>query len=160
TGVQTCALPISSGLSDPNLSLTAADTARAIAELERTPGAVGVVSDTQFKNTAASTVKDVLGYVPGVFAQPKWGEDTRLSIRGSGLSRNFHLRGVQLYMDGIPISTADGYGDFHEIDPSAYRYVEVFKGANALRFGANALGGAINFVIPTGYDAARLGARV
>jgi iron complex outermembrane recepter protein len=35
------------------------------------------------------------------------------------LSRNFHLRGVQLYMDGIPINTADGYGDFQEIDPSA-----------------------------------------
>ena len=47
----------------------------------------------------------------------------------SGLSRNFHLRGVQLYMDGIPINTADGYGDFQEIDPSAYKYVEVFKAA-------------------------------
>ena len=58
--------------------------------------------------------------MPGVFAQPKWGDDTRLSIRGSSLSRNFHLRGVQLYMDGIPINTADGYGDFQEIDPTAY----------------------------------------
>ena len=69
-----------------------------------------------------------------------------------GLSRNFHLRGVQLYMDGIPINTADGYGDFQEIDPTAYKYVEVFKGGNALRFGANSLGGAINFVTPSGRD--------
>jgi iron complex outermembrane receptor protein len=91
--------------------------------------------------------------VPGVFAQPKWGDDTRLSIRGSSLSRNFHLRGVQLYMDGIPINTSDGYGDFQEIDPTAYKYVEVYKGANALQFGANSLGGAINFVTPTGRDA-------
>ncbi len=101
----------------------------------------------------------MLDYVPGVFAQPKWGEDTRLSIRGSGLSRNFHLRGMQLYMDGIPINTADGYGDFQEIDPTAYRYIEVYKGANALRFGANSLGGAINFVMPTGRDASPRGAR-
>ncbi len=98
--------------------------------------------------------------MPGVFVQPKWGDDTRLSIRGSGLSRNFHLRGLQLYMDGIPINTADGYGDFQEIDPTAYRYIEVYKGANALRFGANSLGGAINFVMPTGYDADAFGARV
>ena len=84
-------------------------------------------------STVANTIKDVLDYVPGVFAQPKWGDDTRLSIRGSGLSRNFHLRGVQLYMDGIPINTADGYGDFQEIDPTAYKYVEVFKGGNALQ---------------------------
>ncbi len=95
-----------------------------------------------------------------MWAQPKWGDDTRLSIRGSGLSRNFHLRGVQLFMDGIPINTADGYGDFQEIDPTAYRYVEVYKGANALRFGANSLGGAINFVTPTGRDAALFDGRI
>src|SRR3546814_12627024 len=47
-----------------------------------------------------------------------------------------------------------------EIDPSAYSYVEVFKGANALRYGSNALGGAINLVTPTGEDAARLAGRI
>ncbi len=129
-----------------------ADQARR--EIQHTPGGVAVVSAEDYKNNSvANTIKDVLGFVPGVFAQPKWGDDTRLSIRGSGLSRNFHLRGVQLYMDGIPINTADGYGDFQEIDPTAYKYVEVFKGGNALRFGANSLGGAINFVTPTGRDA-------
>lgn len=51
------------------------------------------------------------------------------------------------------MNTSDGYGDFQEIDPTAYRYVEIFKGANALRYGANSLGGAINFVMPTGRDA-------
>lgn len=142
-------------------ALTSPGTAEARAEIQRTPGAVSVVPGTAYQtSTPATTIKDVLDYTPGVIAQPKWGEDTRLSIRGSGLSRNFHLRGVQLYMDGIPINTADGYGDFQEIDPTAYRYVEVFKGANAMRFGANALGGAINFVMPTGYDAAAFGARL
>jgi iron complex outermembrane receptor protein len=136
-----------------DLSLTAPTTTQAERELRQTPGSVTVVPDTQFNLQRSTTIKDVLDYVPGVFAQPKWGEDTRLSIRGSGLSRNFHLRGVQLYMDGIPINTADGYGDFQEIDPSAYRFIEVYKGANALRYGANALGGAINFVTPSGRDA-------
>lgn len=117
------------------------------------PGAVSIVSGKDFKEKQAITPKDVLDYVPGVFIQPKWGEDSRLSIRGSGLSRNYHLRGVQLTVDGIPLNTADGYGDFQEIDPSAYRFVQIFKGGNAL--GANTLGGTINFVTPTGYDAAR-----
>ena len=134
-------------------SLTSPNTAEARAEIDRTPGAVELVPDTAYKaSTPSATIKDALDYVPGVFAQPKWGDDTRLSIRGSGLSRNFHLRGLQLYMDGIPINTADGFGDFQEIDPTAYRYIEVYKGANALRFGANSLGGAINFVMPAGYD--------
>ena len=143
----------------PGASLTVPTTSQAQAILARVPGSVVVVPDTAYRSsTPALTIKDVLDYVPGVFAQPKWGEDARLSIRGSGLSRNFHLRGVGLFMDGIPINTADGYGDFQEIDPSAYRYVEVYKGANALRFGANALGGAVNFVTPTGRDASLFGA--
>jgi iron complex outermembrane receptor protein len=126
---------------------------QALTEINNTPGGVAIVPAAAYKNsTVANTIKDILDYVPGVFAQPKWGDDTRLSIRGSGLSRNFHLRGVQLYMDGIPINTSDGYGDFQEIDPTAYKYVEVYKGANALQFGANSLGGAINFVTATGRD--------
>jgi iron complex outermembrane receptor protein len=134
---------------------------QALTEINNTPGGVALVPAAAYRNsTVANTIKDILDYVPGVFAQPKWGDDTRLSIRGSGLSRNFHLRGVQLYMDGIPINTADGYGDFQEIDPTAYKYVEVYKGANALQFGANSLGGAINFVMPTGRDPFPNGASV
>lgn len=142
-------------------SLTVPTTAEAKADIETTPGGVDLVpSDEYAKSTPAVTLKDALDYVPGVFVQPKWGEDSRLSIRGSGLSRNFHGRGVTLLMDGvIPITTADGGSDFQEIDPSAYRFIEVYKGSNALRFGANSLGGAINFVIPTGYDADLFGAR-
>ncbi|BCB18647.1 hypothetical protein OCUBac02_15410 [Bosea sp. ANAM02] len=142
-----------------SLTVPTIDGAREI--IQRTPGAVAVVPGSAFKDSPASTIKDIVDYVPGVFAQPKWGDDTRLSIRGSGLSRNFHLRGTQLLMDGIiPLNTADGYGDFQEIEPSFYRYVEVFRGSNALRFGANALGSAINFVMPTGYDAPRAELRV
>ncbi len=142
-------------------SLTVPTTEEAQRALELVPGSVVAVPDTAYRNaTPASTIKDVLDYVPGVFVQPKWGDDTRLSIRGSGLSRNFHLRGIQLYMDGIPISTADGFGDFQELDPTAYRYVEVYKGANALRFGASSLGGAIDFVTPTGRDADMFGTSV
>lgn len=158
------AVPLSPEAGDPAAlppggSLTTPTTAQAEALLARVPGSVVVVPDAAYRNsTPAVTIKDVLDYVPGVFVQPKWGDDTRLSIRGSSLSRNFHLRGVQLFMDGIPINTADGYGDFQEIDPSAYRYVEVYKGANALRYGANSLGGAINFVTPTGRDASLFGA--
>lgn len=135
-------------------------TAEATAEIERTPGGVAVVPDTAFKNSPANTIKDVLGWVPGVVVQPRWGPDGRVSIRGSGLTRNFGNRGINVYMDGIPINTADGLFDLFEIDPSAYRYVEVYKGANALRYGANSLGGAINFVTPTGRDASPFETRV
>jgi iron complex outermembrane receptor protein len=86
--------------------------------------------------------------------------NSRLSIRGSGLSRTHHLRGIGLFQDGIPINLADGGGDFQDIDPLAFQYTEVYKGANALEYGTAALGGAINFVSPTGRDADRLNLRL
>lgn len=141
-------------------TLTVPDTVQATANIQRIPGAVEVVPDTAFKAGPAQTIKDVLGWVPGVFAQSRFGDDARVSIRGSGLSRNYGNRGINMSMDGIPINTSDGLVDLFEIDPTAYRYVEVFKGANAMRYGANSLGGAINYVTPTGHDASRFDGRV
>jgi iron complex outermembrane receptor protein len=135
-------LPVISINAGQDGSLTVQSYRQAQQAIDLTPGGVEVVPDTQWRDTPATTIKDMLDYVPGVFAQPKWGEDTRLSIRGSGISRNSHLRGIQLYQNGIPLSSADGGGDFQEIDPTAFQYVEVFKGANGYQYGANALGGA------------------
>ncbi len=153
--------PTATGLeTPPGGSLTVPGIAQARAIIDRIPGGVALVPDTAFKNGPANTIRDVLGWVPGVITQPKSNIDNRVSIRGSGLSRNFGNRGINVYMDGIPINTADGLFDLFEIDPTAYRYVEVYKGANGLRYGANSLGGAINFVTPTGRDASPFGARV
>jgi hypothetical protein len=93
--------------------------ADAEAAARQIPGNVSIVPDDAFRDRpGVTTIRDVLLYTPGVFAEPKWGEDTRLSIRGSGTSRNFHLRGVRLYQDRMPINQADGSGDFQELDPT------------------------------------------
>lgn len=98
-----------------------------------------------------------MGYSPGVFVQPRFGSgEARLSIRGSGLQRTFHLRGIELLQDGVPVNQADGGGDFQAIEPLSTRYIEVYRGANALTYGAATLGGSINFVSATGLDAPAL----
>ena len=141
-------------------SLTVPDAAEAADRIGQIPGGVAVVPASTYEGTRAVTIKNMLDYVPGVYAQPRFAEEMRLSIRGSGLSRTYHLRGIGLYQDGIPINLADGAGDFQDIDPLAFQYVEVLKGANAQELGTAALGGAINFVTPTGYDADRLKLRL
>ena len=126
---------------------------RAENELAEIPGAASVIGAEQYDDSRATTVKDILDYTPGVSDEPRDGaEADRLSIRGSGIARSFQGRGILLLQDGIPINTADGSFDFQQIDPWLYKYTEVFLGANALQFGASDLGGAINFVTPTGYD--------
>lgn len=141
-------------------SLTAPSLQEAHRRIQRVPGGADIVDSEEYKKGRASTLQDVLKYSPGVFAQPRFGSDeARLSIRGSGLQRTFHLRGIKLLQDGVPLNEADGGGDFQALDPLAVRYVEVFRGANALQHGASTLGGAINFVTPTGHDAAKAQAR-
>lgn len=122
--------------------------------LDKVPGGVSLVPESELRETRAANVKDVLDYVPGVFVANKYGQgDSRVDIRGSSLSRNVHQRGVKLLFDGVPINRPDGGpSDAQEVDPLAYSYAEVYKGANALQYGAALLGGAVNFVSPTGYS--------
>jgi iron complex outermembrane recepter protein len=121
--------------------------------LSRIPGGVDLVPSERYTDRYALTFADTLRTVPGVFATPRYGEEVRLSIRGSGLSRGFHLRGIQLFQDGIPLNFADGSGDFQEVDPLISRSVTVYKGGNGLQYGASSLGGAVNIVTPTGHTA-------
>lgn len=148
---QTVTAPISVTATPISESLVTPPADEARRRIEKTPGGVDLVPAEEIRDGRAQTVKDVLDFVPGVFAQPKYGqEDSRISIRGSGLSRSFHLRGTRLLRDGIPVTDADGAGDTMEIDPLAVDYTEIYKGANALQYGASLLGGAVNFVSPTG----------
>ncbi|MDB5491097.1 MAG: TonB-dependent receptor [Micavibrio sp.] len=131
-------------------SPTAPGYAEAVSVVRLSPGNNSVIPAKKFETLHAVSFKDMLASAPGVEAQPRFGEEVRLSIRGSGLSRSFHLRGINILQDGIPLNLADGSGDFQEIDPLLAQYIEVYRGSNALRFGAANLGGAINVVTPTG----------
>ena len=112
-----------------------------------------IVAAEAYEDRFAVGTPDILRDVPGVLAAKRYGEEGRLSIRGSGLDQSFHQRGVLLAQDGVPFADADGFSDFQKIDPLGARYVEVYKGGNALRFGGAQLGGAINFVTPNGKTA-------
>ncbi len=133
-------------------ALTAPTTRQVYEEIQATPGAVSLVDSAAYQDRYTQTLRDMLEETPGVHAQPRYGQEQRLSIRGSGLARGFHTRGIETLQDGIPLNAADGSGDFYQIDPLALRHIAVYKGGNALSFGSSTLGGAINFVTPTAYD--------
>lgn len=130
-------------------SPTAPGVYQAQKEIAQIPGGADVVPAQDFQKSYALTMKDMTAKTPGVLAQPRWGEEQRVSIRGSGLSRSFHLRGITLLQDGVPFTFADGSGDFQEIDPLTLQHLEIYRGGQGLRYGAATLGGAINMVTPT-----------
>ena len=132
----------------------AADQAEVTAK--KTAGGTDIVSHQDYADKTVVSLRDTLAFSPGVYTQPRFGQEIRISIRGSGLSRGFHMRGLTLLQDGVPINLADDNGDFQELEPIFFDHLEVYRGANALRFGSGTLGGAVNGVTPTGDNAAGL----
>jgi len=136
------------------VSRTALTNVQSRRQLERVPGAIGSVASESFSDDFTQSLGDALLWTPGVFADPSAPRESRISIRGSGLNSGFERRGITVLRDGIPITRASGSTEFQEVDPLSIARIEVFKGANGLRFGSSALGGAINIVSPVGFSMA------
>ncbi len=84
----------------------------------------------------------------------------KISIRGSGINRGpgSHASGLYETIDGLPL-TGPGGTPYELKDPLWLSRVEVLRGANGFDRGALALGGAVNYVTRTGYDAPKLRVR-
>jgi iron complex outermembrane receptor protein len=134
-------------------SLTSQTATESREELLKVPGGTEVVEADRYLTGRASTLADTFALSPGVVAQSRFGSDeARLSIRGSGLQRTFHGRGIMVMQDGIPINLADGSFDMQSIEPLAASHINVWRGANALDKGSSTLGGAIDYISRTGLN--------
>jgi len=149
----TTALPevLVTGSSDSSLLSPSAQTAAETANL--IPGAVDVVTPGAYNLGRGAYLSDFLDYQPGLFIESDQGsEDNKVSIRGSGI-QNDDISGLEVLLDGLPLNQADGEAFLHDIDLRTVKYSEVYRGADALRYGGVTLGGAINMVTMTGRDA-------
>ncbi len=131
-------------------TLTVPSNVDALKKMHMTPGGVAIVPAERLEETFSINFEDTLALVPGVYATKRFAEEVRISIRGSGLERTFHQKGLNALQDGIPFNKADNSGDFQEIDTLVLQRIEVHKGANAMQFGGTTLGGGINMVSKTG----------
>ena len=137
---------------------THSDMAEMREQINDVAGGAALIGAERIRSTRQANLHDVLRLTPGVYVQPRFGaaDESQLSIRGSGLRNNFHLRGVNVLVNGMPYRNADGFTDFESLELLTTEAIEVYKGANALRYGGSTLGGAVNLTTKTGYTAGRL----
>lgn len=131
------------------------DTALGQAQSRRSmsPGNVSAVPETRYEEGAVAGMHDALTSTPGVYVQNPSGQvSARISMRGSGITSPTGVRGVRMLRDGLPLARIDDMGDSIYGDPQSAELIEVLRGANAMRYGAATLGGAINLVSPTGHS--------
>ena len=78
--------------------------------LEKVPWAVGVVGVRELRRAQPTVnLDEALGSVPGVFVASRYNfaTDSRISVRGAGARANFGLRGVRVFLDGVPQTLPD-----------------------------------------------------
>ena len=82
--------------------------------------------------------------VPGLFIMndENFAQDIRLSIRGFGSRSAFGIRGIKLFVDGFPQTTADGQSQVDNINLSFIKSAEIIRGSSSSIYG-NASGGVI-----------------
>ncbi|VVN75971.1 Vitamin B12 transporter BtuB [Pseudomonas fluorescens] len=130
------------------------------AQLKQVPGGTNYVDMASVEQGRVSSNEDVLKYQAGIYAKAANNEGTKISIRGSGINRGpgSHASGLYETIDGLPL-TGPGGTPYELKDPLWLSRVEVLRGANGFDRGALALGGAVNYVTRTGYDAPKLRVR-
>lgn len=87
---------------------------------------------------------ELLQIIPGVQVDSRtnYAQDTRISLRGFGARSAFGVRGIDLQIDGIPMSTPDGQGQFASAMLDNIASAQVLRGPIAALYG-NGAGGVI-----------------
>lgn len=99
--------------------------------------------------------------LPGITAQNRnnQAQDPQISSRGFGSRSAFGVRGVRVYVDGIPLTMPDGQGQPGVVDLSAIRSIEVMRGPFSALYG-NSSGGVIQMVTENAPQTPEVGATV
>lgn len=143
------ALPLAAAAQDndaPTLlsPVVVTGTAQARSELD-TPAAVGLVDGIALHDGQPQiSLAESLARVPGLAVRERnnYAQDLQIQSRGFGARSSFGVRGVQLRVDGIPVSAADGQGQSSSYLISALDRIEVLRGPLAYLYG-NGAGGIV-----------------
>ncbi|MEH6566223.1 MAG: TonB-dependent receptor [Halopseudomonas sp.] len=137
------------------------EVALAREQLNEVPGGTNLIDMQRVEQGRVAGVADVLAYQPGVYAQSPGNEGVKISIRGSGINRGpgAHASGSHILLDGLPL-TGSGGTPYELLEPLWLSRAEVLRGANGFDRGALALGGAVDYITRSGFDAPRLQLRM
>ncbi|WDE16577.1 TonB-dependent receptor [Acinetobacter schindleri] len=115
-------------------------TDRAILE---TPASTYYLHQEQ-QNSLNVNLSETLKGVPGLQLNNRenYAQDLQISMRGFGARSTFGVRGVRLYVDGIPATMPDGQGQTSNIDLNSLDHIEVLSGPFSSLYG-NSSGGTI-----------------
>jgi iron complex outermembrane receptor protein len=124
------------------------------------PASVDVLDGERIRSYGRAQINlgESLALIPGLLARDRQNQaqDLQVSIRGFGARSTFGVRGVRLYVDGIPATMPDGQGQLSHIDLASVGRLEVLRGPFSVLYG-NSSGGVIQVFTDEGQDPPVLG---
>ncbi|PKO47985.1 MAG: TonB-dependent receptor [Betaproteobacteria bacterium HGW-Betaproteobacteria-22] len=126
------------------------------------PVAIDVVQQKDIQDGQLQmTLSESLIRIPGITAQNRTNQsqDPQISSRGFGSRSSFGVRGIRVYVDGIPLTMPDGQGQPGVVDLSAIKSVEVMRGPFSALYG-NSSGGVIQLITKDAPKTAEVGGTV
>ncbi|EOQ65305.1 hypothetical protein F935_00149 [Acinetobacter calcoaceticus ANC 3811] len=110
----------------------------------QTPASVFRIDAPQVDTSSQVNLTEVVKGIPSLQIRNRenYAQDLQLSMRGFGARSTFGVRGIRLYVDGIPATMPDGQGQTSNIDLSSLDHVEVLTGPFSSLYG-NSSGGTI-----------------
>ncbi|MFW6579452.1 TonB-dependent receptor family protein [Acinetobacter baumannii] len=110
----------------------------------QTPASVFRIETPQVDSSSQVNLTEVVKGIPSLQIRNRenYAQDLQLSMRGFGARSTFGVRGIRLYVDGIPATMPDGQGQTSNIDLSSLDHVEVLTGPFSSLYG-NSSGGTI-----------------
>ena len=118
---------------------------RSLGDGARTPYAVAGLGPADLSpDRPAGFLSDAISAIPGLEIQNRFnfavGE--RLSVRGFGARAQFGVRGLRVFLDGVPATVADGQTTLDRVNPQAMERAELLRGPGAALYG-NGAGGVL-----------------
>src|SRR5689334_21259116 len=126
----------------PGVVVTATRTEAAPFDI---PASIDRINGEGIRDTRLqANIAESLGGVPGLLARDRqnYAQDVQVSVRGFGARSTFGIRGVRLYVDGIPATLPDGQGQVSHVDLSSAERIEILRGPFSALYG-NSSGGVI-----------------
>ncbi|EYD52618.1 tonB dependent receptor family protein [Acinetobacter baumannii 25493_4] len=110
----------------------------------QTPASVFRIEAPQVDSSSQVNLTEVVNGIPSLQIRNRenYAQDLQLSMRGFGARSTFGVRGIRLYVDGIPATMPDGQGQTSNIDLSSLDHAEVLTGPFSSLYG-NSSGGTI-----------------
>ncbi|WP_130802365.1 TonB-dependent receptor family protein [Acinetobacter ihumii] len=110
----------------------------------QTPASVFRIDVPKQDESSQVNLTEVVKGIPSLqlHNRENYAQDLQLSMRGFGARSTFGVRGIRLYVDGIPATMPDGQGQTSNIDLSSLDHIEVLTGPFSSLYG-NSSGGTL-----------------